>query len=326
MIKINIPFGHPFRGSAFRSNYICLLCLILNCFMLSGCMSVVARSGIVASAPKIYPGVAYDGVLLTTQAFPLALVDFPFSFVADTILLPVDIVRKVNDPTSRSQESVIRPKELKTGDMYLSNMVDTNDTQQKTPVDYSHAFSEYQSAAKNGDTFGEFNLGNAYYQGRGVPIDYQKAYEWYLAAANTADNRYAPPAVNLASMYFHGIYVQQDYKKAMDWYMKGVSCKPYDGYSISYCDAALLARTSLGDMYYNGIGIEKDTKTAFAWYRLAKELNIKTIPQVGMIKKELNHDELVEAKKITNSLADKYDLAYMGIVFNEHQLQSDYSY
>ncbi|KAF9343093.1 hypothetical protein BGX26_006274, partial [Mortierella sp. AD094] len=90
-----------------------------------------------------------------------------------------------------------------------------------------------------------YDLGGAYYKGKGVPQDYSnvtnqpqsrllrpkevlllcrversltsKAMEWYLKAANQGN---AVALNNLGEMYQYGKGVPQDYSKAMEWYLK----------------------------------------------------------------------------------------------------------
>ncbi|EBX1355272.1 YceK/YidQ family lipoprotein [Salmonella enterica subsp. enterica serovar Okatie] len=68
-----------------------VLMICIACCFLSGCASVVARA---YGEPYMY----YHGTQLDARhAFdkplsPILLLDLPFSFVADTLLLPVDLI------------------------------------------------------------------------------------------------------------------------------------------------------------------------------------------------------------------------------------------
>jgi len=46
-----------------------------------------------------------------------------------------------------------------------------------------------QLAAQNGETIAQINLGYLYEQGKGVPLDYVKAYTWYKTAESGGDRR-----------------------------------------------------------------------------------------------------------------------------------------
>ena len=61
------------------------------------------------------------------------------------------------------------------------------------------------------------NLGTAYYDGKGVKKDYQKAIEYYKKAADLGD---VVAYVNLGKIYYEGKGVKQDYQKALQYYKK----------------------------------------------------------------------------------------------------------
>lgn len=66
---------------------------------LTGCGTLAATK--VEYGPRIYGGVRYDVDDLAIEGFPLGtlcgLLDFPFSFVADTVMLPYTIVVALSD-------------------------------------------------------------------------------------------------------------------------------------------------------------------------------------------------------------------------------------
>lgn len=47
----------------------------------------------------------------------------------------------------------------------------------------SMSISDLRSAAERGDAEAQYELGNAYYYGKGVPQDYKEAQVWYGKAA-----------------------------------------------------------------------------------------------------------------------------------------------
>lgn len=321
-----------------RSKLALLFFVAINSLLINGCASVIARNtNLGATPPAVYPGAAYDIAVIPSPLFPLALIDLPLSFVADTLMLPVDIYHSAKRSSNAPQESVLKEKQSKTGDMYLTNMESQNfksdgaslvkqgnDFYTSTSPNYAKAFELYEQAAKFNDAAAQFNLGNANYLGRGTPINYEAAYNWYLKSANSIDNDDPSPSnLNLGNMYYNGLYVKKDDVKAIDWYLKASKCRHQDGHSFTYCDSALQARISLGDIYYNGTGVAKDSKTAYAWYSLANYLNVKRVPQKEKVRKELSHDDLIEAKLTANKLAAKYGLAYLGSIFTDSQIESD---
>ena len=69
-----------------------------------------------------------------------------------------------------------------------------------------------------------YNIAWLYENGKGVRQDYDKAFDWYLKAA---DNGYAS-AMNTLGYYFHnGIgSVSVNYNHAKHWYEKAVAANP----------------------------------------------------------------------------------------------------
>ncbi|MGL5661492.1 MAG: tetratricopeptide repeat protein, partial [Aeromonas sp.] len=72
-----------------------------------------------------------------------------------------------------------------------------------------------QQAAVQGDAGAQFSLATRYYQGQGVPQNYQQAASWYLKAAKQGN---AQAKFNLGVMYANGQGAPQDHQQAFDWY------------------------------------------------------------------------------------------------------------
>lgn len=115
---------------------------------------------------------------------------------------------------------------------------------------------EADKTANQEDGKAEYNLGEKYYYGKGVPKDYTKAAEWYRKAAEQGN---APAQNNLGDMYFYGKNIPQDYAKAVHWYTQAAK----RGY--------IPAQNYLGLMYYYGKGVPQDYKKAIYWYTQAAE-------------------------------------------------------
>ena len=77
-----------------------------------------------------------------------------------------------------------------------------------------HALQELRSFARAGNAAAQFDLGQAYYDGQGVPQNYAKAAEWYRKAAM---QRYAVAQGKLGAMYYDGHGVPQNYTSALKW-------------------------------------------------------------------------------------------------------------
>lgn len=70
------------------------------------------------------------------------------------------------------------------------------------PQDDSEAVRWYTMAAEQGDADAQFNLGNAYYHGRGVRRDYRQAAYWWQRAADQGDSG---AMHNLQTLYSSGV-------------------------------------------------------------------------------------------------------------------------
>ena len=79
---------------------------------------------------------------------------------------------------------------------------------------YAVALQEWRPFAEQGDADAQTFLGFMYYEGRGVPQDYQEAVKWYRLAAEQGN---ASAQNNLGVMYSKGQVVPQDYIKAHAW-------------------------------------------------------------------------------------------------------------
>ncbi|AKO54164.1 hypothetical protein ABA45_02120 [Marinobacter psychrophilus] len=94
--------------------------------------------------------------------------------------------------------------------------------------DYATAFQEFRSLAEQGHTSAQYNLGNRYANGQGVPQDYAEAVTWYRKAAEQGD---ANAQLNLGYMYAKGQGVPQDYVQAHMWFNLSAS---QDGKDAAY--------------------------------------------------------------------------------------------
>jgi TPR repeat protein len=68
-----------------------------------------------------------------------------------------------------------------------------------------------------GDAHAQYNLGNMYREGQGVNQSYERAIEYYEAAANQGA---ADAQNNLGALYANGHGVEQSNETAREWWMK----------------------------------------------------------------------------------------------------------
>ena len=116
--------------------------------------------------------------------------------------------------------------------------------------DYATALKEFMPLAEQGDASAQYNLGQIYRQGLGVPEDYKTAVKWNTLAA---EQGHAKAQYNLGVMYDNGQGVLQDYKTAVKWYKLAAE----QGFAK--------AQYNLGGMYALGQGVIEDKVFAHMW-------------------------------------------------------------
>lgn len=80
--------------------------------------------------------------------------------------------------------------------------------------DYVKAMAELIPAAEGGDVRAQTNLGSIYYYGKGISVNFDKAFRWYHAAALQGD---LDAQIGLAIMYIKSQGVQGDFAIAYMW-------------------------------------------------------------------------------------------------------------
>jgi cell division septation protein DedD len=111
--------------------------------------------------------------------------------------------------------------------------------------DYRKAVEEWRPAAIAGDADAQFNLGQAYKLGRGVPVDMAMAESWYRKAALQGQ---------IEAEANYGLILFQNGKRedALPWLNKSVA------------RGEPRAQLVLGTMLYNGDGVARDWPRAYA--------------------------------------------------------------
>jgi len=122
--------------------------------------------------------------------------------------------------------------------------------------DYKKAFEWFRKAAEQGYEYGCYNVGHAYETGNGVKQDYSQAFKWYLKAA---EQGFAKAQYAIGRLYDLGLGVTQDYSQAFKWYLKAAN----QGHPI--------AQEQVGLSYDFEYGVPEDNVKAVEWYRKAAE-------------------------------------------------------
>lgn len=125
--------------------------------------------------------------------------------------------------------------------------------------DYSLSVSWYRLAAEQGNPLAQFELGLAYYIGRGVEEDYDVAAKWLTKAAEEPC-----PAGDVASYFLGGIYARQNkFAEAVKWLRKAAEQKS---------SQTTNAQFELGILYHvGGHGLAADLNESAKWMERAAE-------------------------------------------------------
>jgi cell division protein FtsN len=111
--------------------------------------------------------------------------------------------------------------------------------------DYRRAVEEWRPAAIAGDADAQFNLGQAYKLGRGVPVDMPMAESWYRKAALQGQ-------IEAEANYGLILFQNNKREEALPWLEKSVA------------RGEPRAQLVLGTMLYNGDGVARDWPRAYA--------------------------------------------------------------
>ena len=111
-----------------------------------------------------------------------------------------------------------------------------------------------RARALQGDVKSQFDLGQMYYHGSGVPQDYTEALRWYHKAADQGD---AKAQYAIGYLYYYGQGVSQNYAEALLWNRKAAD------------QGNARAEDALAGMYYKGKGVPQDYTESVRWYRKA---------------------------------------------------------
>jgi len=127
------------------------------------------------------------------------------------------------------------------------------------PVDYHRAFELYLRAAENGNLEAQCDIGYMCQVGQGTEVDISKTIYWWERSAKAG---YAHSCYDIAKCYFEGEGVQIDYQKAIYWFEKAAECN----YAYGLC--------GLAHCFLLGLGVEKDEKRAVELFQIGLEQDI----------------------------------------------------
>ena len=135
-----------------------------------------------------------------------------------------------------------------------------------TPQNPAEAIRWYEKAAESGIRFGNECIGMIYYEGKDIPCDYQKAYEYFT---RDEGKKSFCTAYALGEMFRRGLYVTKDEEKAVMNYASIVNDNaPFPEMDDYYWRACY----RLGIALHYGLGIERDLGKAADMFSKAKKL------------------------------------------------------
>ncbi len=156
--------------------------------------------------------------------------------------------------------------------------------------DAAEAIKWFEKAVAAGIPFGNECIGSIYYNGDGLPVDYQKAFVYFTK--DESENAFCT-IYALGEMYRQGLYVEKNPERAAEYYSDIVyddsNYKEVDDYYWRACYRLAMA------LHY-GWGIEKDIKEALALMAKAKELfdeRGEDADQTGISKEDLYREWLL---------------------------------
>lgn len=157
---------------------------------------------------------------------------------------------------------------------------------------YDEALPLLREQADQNDAKAQGQIGWMYFEGKGVPQDYNKAAEWLH---KSAEGGHPASQYMLAWFYYKGIGVPQDYAKSADWAQQssdkgdvdasnllGVIYRTGRGVPKDYTKALAFfheadrygnieAPAHIASMYKSGQGVGRDYRLAIDWYSKAAE-------------------------------------------------------
>ena len=126
----------------------------------------------------------------------------------------------------------------------------------------------YRKAAEQGHPEAQFNLGGCLYQGYGVEPNQGEAVRWWRKSAG---QNFPPALISLGDCYLYGRGLEKNEVEAVRWFQKAAE-QDYP---------AALYR--LGNCYLQGTGVDRDIVQAMRYYRKAADL--KYPPAIKVLQK-----------------------------------------
>ena len=137
----------------------------------------------------------------------------------------------------------------------------------------------------------KFLIGYCYAEGKGVPQDYKKAFEYFMEAANA---NVTEAMANIGAYYWQGKGVEKNYDQAFYWCLKAAEA------------GNVTAMNTVGKIYYLDSGSHKDYERAIFWFeKAANALNVDAMKNLAIMYK--NGEGVAKNLKKSQEWQQKYE-------------------
>ncbi|MEG3619317.1 tetratricopeptide repeat protein [Magnetovibrio sp. PR-2] len=173
---------------------------------------------------------------------------------------------------------------------------------------WSRAILEFEQMVAANHAPSQFSLALIYHLGRGVPRDFEKAYNLYRVSSLQG---HAPALNNIGMMYLNGEHVQKN-----QW----VAFKLFERASAEHSQA----KDNLGQCYQNGWGVEQDIGQAINFFELAGAEGYKLgyyhlaqIYEKGVAEQKVDMEEAVKWYEIAGEASYARGFYRLGEIYEE---------
>lgn len=156
--------------------------------------------------------------------------------------------------------------------------------------DHKKAYEELLPIAEQGHVSAQTTIGVMYYNGQGVPVDYEAALVWLSLAAGKGHD---VAQFNLAVMFDSGTGTDQDFNEAANWYRRAAQ------------QGHVRAQYNLAAMYENGDGVKQDAVRALAWFNIAAaQGDDEAAGNVSRLEQAMTSKQVTAASKLAAECVD----------------------
>ena len=129
--------------------------------------------------------------------------------------------------------------------------------------DFAKAVEYYQAAANHGSRQAQENLGYCYYYGRNMPVDYEKAFQYFALGAFDG---HIISIYKIGDMYLNGYYVEKNPTEAFHIYEHCLEIMTDE--TAERCAGPIYLR--VGKAFLYGNGTEENPKNALICFQKAE--------------------------------------------------------